>query len=150
MARNGYHGGCLAIAVLGLSIMGAFAEENYASWESLKNPFPSTGGGGIVIDGYRPIIKDGKCLTDFTASEPGGKIYYNTVEFEAVDVQGWGFLCTNGEWRALDGSMSGTTPFRMFIKRHRPPCTITWDRRKAGGVITVGAARRDRAVAVVD
>jgi hypothetical protein len=30
-------------------------------------------------------------------------------------VQG-GILCTNGKWRAVDGSASGTTPFRMFIK----------------------------------
>jgi hypothetical protein len=106
---------CLATITFGLSVAGALAEENYASWESLKNPFPSTGGGGIMIDGYNPVIKDGKCLTDFTAIEPGGKIYYNTVEFEAVEVQG-GILCANGKWRAVDGSASGTTPFRMFIK----------------------------------
>ena len=108
------YGLCLAIA-LALSATAAFAEENYASWEVLKQPFVSTGGGGIMIDGYKPVIKDGKCLTDFTATEPGGKIYYNTVEFETDQVQD-GILCTNGKWRAVDGSMSGTTPFRMFIK----------------------------------
>jgi hypothetical protein len=27
-----------------------------------------------------------------------------------------GTLCTNGKWRAADGSASGTTPFRVFIK----------------------------------
>lgn len=106
---------CLVIAAIGLSFTAGMAEENYAAWEPLKNPFPSTGGGGIMIDGYNPVIKNGKCLTDFTASEPGGKIYYNTVEFDAVEVQG-GILCTAGKWRALDGSMSGTTPFRMFVK----------------------------------
>ena len=106
----------LAIAVFALPAIGTVAaEENYANWAPLKNPFPSTGGGGIMIDGYNPVIKDGKCLTDFTATEPSGKIYYNTVEFEVVETQG-GILCTNGKWRALDGSMSGTTPFRMFIK----------------------------------
>ena len=108
------HALCLA-ALLALSATGLAAQENYAAWDILKNPFPSTGGGGIMIDGYKPVIKDGKCLTDFTATDPGGKIYYNTVEFEVVQAEG-GVLCTNGKWRALDGSMSGTTPFRMFIK----------------------------------
>ena len=105
----------VALAALQLSAAGGRAEENYAGWEVLVNPFPSTGGGGIMIDGYKPVIKDGKCLTDFSAIEPAGKTYYNTVEFEAVPMQG-GILCTSGKWRALDGSMSGTTPFRMFIK----------------------------------
>jgi hypothetical protein len=102
-------------ALLALSATGLAAQENYTTWDILKNPFPSTGGGGIMIDGYKPVIKDGKCLTDFTATDPGGKVYYNTVEFEVVQAEG-GVLCTNGKWRALDGSMSGTTPFRMFIK----------------------------------
>lgn len=93
----------------------AFAAEDYASWPKLVNPFPSTGGGGIMIDGYKPVIKDGKCRTDFTATDPSGKVYYNTVEFETVAVAG-GTLCTGGKWRARDGSMSGTTPFKMFIK----------------------------------
>ena len=46
---------------------------------------------------------------------PDGKVYYNAVEFEIVQVQG-GTLCTEGKWRARDGSASGTTPFRVFIK----------------------------------
>ena len=49
------------------------------------------------------------------ATLPDGKVYYNIVEFETVAVQG-GTLCTNGKWRARDGSSSGTTPFRVFIK----------------------------------
>jgi len=106
---------CLAIAALGFMPAGVSADENYTGWEPLKNPFESTGGGGIMIDGYKPVVADGKCLTDFTATEPGGKIYYNTVEFAAVQIQG-GVLCTDGKWRATDGSMSGTTPFRLFIK----------------------------------
>lgn len=106
----------LAVALaLALPAAALPAEENYAEWEVLKNPFPSTGGGGIMIDGYKPVVKGGKCLTDFTAIDPAGTIYSNTVEFEIVEAQG-GILCTNGKWRALDGSMSGTTPFRMFIK----------------------------------
>ena len=104
-----------ASAVLLLAIAGASAQENYASWELLKNPFESTGGGGIMIRGYDPVIVGDKCRTDFTATEPGGKVYYNKVEFDAMPVQG-GTLCTNGKWRAVDGSASGTTPFRVFIK----------------------------------
>jgi hypothetical protein len=62
-------------------------------------------------------------VTKFTATEPGGKVYYNIVEFETVAVQG-GILCTNGKWRAEDASMAGTTPFRVFFKdgvRRRSP-----------------------------
>ena len=105
----------VASAVLMLAIAGAAAQENYESWEILKNPFESTGGGGIMIGGYDPVIVGDKCRTDFTATEPGGKVYYNKVEFDAMPVQG-GTLCTNGKWRAVDGSASGTTPFRVFIK----------------------------------
>jgi hypothetical protein len=59
----------------------------------------------------RPVIVGNRCITNFTATEPGpgGKIYYNKVEFDTVAVQG-GILCAN------DGTMSGTTPFRVFIK----------------------------------
>ncbi len=104
-----------ASAVLLLAIAGASAQESYASWELLENPFESTGGGGIMIGGYDPVIVGDKCRTDFTATEPGGKVYYNKVEFDAMPVQG-GTLCTNGKWRAADDSASGTTPFRVFIK----------------------------------
>ena len=104
-----------ASALLVLAIAGASAQENYESWELLKNPFESTGGGGIMIGGYNPVIVGDKCRTDFTATEPGGKVYYNKVEFDAVPAQG-GTLCTNGKWQAADGSASGTTPFRVFIK----------------------------------
>ena len=104
-----------ASALLLLAVAGASAQENYASWELLKNPFESTGGGGIMIGGYDPVIVGDKCRTDFTATEPGGKVYYNKVEFDAVPTQG-GTLCTNGKWRAADDSASGTTPFRVFIK----------------------------------
>lgn len=108
---------CAAIAAaafLSLSVS-ASAQEDYASWELLQSEFPSTGGGGIIIKGYNPVIVGNKCSTNFTATEPNGTIYYNIVEFDAVQVQG-GMLCTNGAWRAVDGSSSGTTPFRMFFK----------------------------------
>ena len=91
------------------------APENYESWPLLQAEFPSTGGGGIIIKGYDLVIANGKCVTDFSAHTPDGKAYYNVVEFEIVDVAG-GKLCTNGKWRAKDGSANGTTPFRVFIK----------------------------------
>ncbi len=102
-------------ALTGLMISVASAQENYGSWEILKNPFESTGGGGVMIDGYNPVIVGNKCVTNFIATLPDGKVYYNVVEFETVEVQG-GTLCTNGAWRARDGSSSGTTPFRVFIR----------------------------------
>ncbi len=91
------------------------AQEAYESWPLLRDPFPSTGGGGIMIGGYNPVVADGKCRTDFTATTPDGTIYRNSVEFDAEQAQG-GILCTNGRWRSADGSATGTTPFRVFIK----------------------------------
>jgi len=105
----------LATAVTFFKIPEGLAEENYESWAVLKNPFESTGGGGVMIGEYNPVIVGSKCVTNFTATLPDGKVYYNAVEFEIVQVQG-GTLCTNGAWRARDGSASGTTPFRVFIK----------------------------------
>jgi hypothetical protein len=105
----------LASAVTLFKIPEGLAEENYESWAILKNPFESTGGGGVMIGEYNPVIVGNKCVTNFTATLPDGKVYYNVVEFETVQVQG-GTLCTNGAWRARDGSASGTTPFRVFIK----------------------------------
>ena len=105
----------LAAALIAFAALPAAAQETYESWEPIKDPFPSTGGGGIMIGGYKPVVVGDKCRTDFTATEPSGKIYYNTVEFDAVPAQG-GILCTNGKWRARDGSASGTTPYRVFIK----------------------------------
>jgi hypothetical protein len=112
-----------AAALVSLAAGSASAQENYESWALLQTPFESTGGGGIMIGGYDPITVGDKCRTDFTATEPGGKVYANKIEFDAVQVQG-GILCTNGKWQAVDGSMSGTTPFKVFIKdgvRRRSP-----------------------------
>lgn len=109
--------GC-RIALLLVTIAAALparAEETFSSWEILKNPFPSTGGGGVMIDGYDPKIVGATCVTPFRALMPDGAIYANTIEFDAVPVQG-GTLCTNGRWRSVDGSASGTTTFRVFIK----------------------------------
>lgn len=37
-------------------------------------------------------------------------VLYSEIVFDAKPVQG-GILCTNGRWRAKDGSTAGTTPF---------------------------------------
>lgn len=99
------------------------AAEPYDSWPLLQEEFESTGGGGIIIKGYKPMIVGAKCTTDFTAHDPAGPIYHNTVEFDALQTAG-GTLCTNGRWRAKDGSASGTTPLQVFIRdgvRRRSP-----------------------------
>jgi len=113
------------LAGLLLAAATASAQEDYASWPPLRSSFPSTGGNGIMIKGYDPVITGGKCVTTFMAVEPGAdpKVYPNVIEFEAVAVQG-GTLCQNGKWRAFDGSATGTTRFRVFFKDgmfHGPP-----------------------------
>ena len=107
---------CL-IASLALAAPGGAAEEKYDSWPLLRSTFPSTGGGGIVIKGYDPVISGGKCITTFMAVEPGDnpKVYANVIEFDAVPAQG-GTLCRNGKWRAFEGGATGTTPYRVFFK----------------------------------
>jgi hypothetical protein len=106
---------------LALTAAGASAQDggqtNYESWPALRSTFPSTGGNGITIKGYDPVITGGKCVTTFMAVEPGPepKVYPNVIEFEAVPAQG-GTLCQNGKWRAFDGGATGTTPYRVFFK----------------------------------
>ena len=95
--------------------------ENYDSWPLLQSEFPSTGGGGIIIKGYDGlVIANGKCVTDFSAHTPDGKAYYNVVEFEIVDVAG-GKLCTNGKWRAKDGSRERHHAVPRLHQGWRPP-----------------------------
>ena len=107
---------CL-IASLALAGVSASAEENYESWPLLRSTFTSTGGGGIIIKGYDPVITGGKYITTFMGVEPGDnpKVYPNVIEFEAVAVQG-GTLCQNGRWKSFDGGAEGTTPYRVFFK----------------------------------
>jgi hypothetical protein len=107
----------LCIGGLALAASAAMAEERYESWPVLRSTFPSTGGGGITIKGYDPVITAGKCITTFMAVEPGENpnVYTNVVEFEAVPAQG-GTLCQNGKWRSFDGTATGTTPYRVFFK----------------------------------
>ncbi|MFZ1104344.1 MAG: hypothetical protein WAN86_16110 [Hyphomicrobiaceae bacterium] len=105
------------IAGLALAAPAATAEERYESWPLLRSTFSSTGGGGIMIKGYDPVITNGTCITTFMAVEPGQNpnVYTSVVEFEAVPAQG-GTLCQNGRWRSFDGSATGTTPYRVFFK----------------------------------
>jgi hypothetical protein len=106
-----------ASAFVALGLAGAGAEENYESWPPLTSTFESTGGNGIMIKGYDPVIRSNTCVTTFMAVTPAPEVnvYFNVVEYEAVPMQG-GTLCTNGKWRSMDGSATGTTPFRMFFK----------------------------------
>ena len=106
-----------ATALVALAVTGAHAQESYASWSPLQSTFESTGGNGIMIKGYDPVILRDKCVTTFMAVTPAPdvNVYFNVIEFEATPVQG-GTLCANGKWRSMDGSATGTTPFRMFFK----------------------------------
>jgi hypothetical protein len=105
----------LAAVFIASAVPIASADENYESWTVLRSTFPSTGGNGIMIKGYDPVIAGDKCVTTFMAVTPDGKVYPNYIEFEAMPAQG-GTLCQNGKWRAFDGGASGTTAFRVFFK----------------------------------
>jgi hypothetical protein len=105
----------VVIAAIVSGASGASGQPDMSSWPPLVNPFESTGGGGYMIDGYRPVIVDGKCVTDFSVKDPAGPVFQNEASFDAVPAQG-GVWCRNGRWRAKDGSAQGTTPFEMFIK----------------------------------
>jgi hypothetical protein len=100
---------------------------DYERWALLENPFESTTGGGVMIDGYDPVVGQlgGRkvCTTDYSVRVPGRPVLYSEIVFEAREVQG-GILCTQGKWRAKDNSAAGTTPFEVFIKdgvRRRSP-----------------------------
>jgi hypothetical protein len=106
----------LILALAAFPFASAMAQTtNYANWPLLQNPFESTGGGGVMIDGYKPVVAGDRCTTDFSVRMPDGATFQNEVVFDASSVQG-GTLCANGRWRAKDGSASGTTPFEMFVK----------------------------------
>ena len=99
--------------------------EAFSTWPELVNPFESTSGGGVMIDGYKPVVDGALCRTDFSVKLPDQDkaTIFSVVEFDARPVQG-GILCENGRWRTKDGSAEGTTPFRVFIKdgvTRRPP-----------------------------
>ena len=115
----------LCLVALACTATRAAAEDDYESWTPLRSSFPSTGGNGIIIKGYDPVIVGNKCVTTFMAVTPDKQVYPNYIEFEAVPVAG-GTLCQNGKWRAFDGDITGsvgstppatgTTGFRVFYK----------------------------------
>ena len=41
-------------------------ETDYGKWPPLVNPFESTSGGGVMIDGYKPVVSGTRCTTDFS------------------------------------------------------------------------------------
>ena len=104
-------------ACLAVTATAARAQENFESWPVLRSTFPSTGGGGIIIKGYDPVVTGKTCVTTFMAVEagPDPKVYPSFIEFEAIPAAG-GTLCHNGKWRSFDGGSSGTTPYRVFFK----------------------------------
>ena len=59
---------------------GAQIQEDYAAWELLKPEFGSTGGGGVIIRGYAPVVSGSVCTTDFTATEANGTVYENSAD----------------------------------------------------------------------
>ena len=107
--------GAAAGLLASLTVSAVLAQENFDGWQPLQRTFGSTGGNGVIIGEYDLKLVGDKCTTDFTATDASGKIFYNTAEYDAVPTQG-GILCTNGKWRARDGSASGTTPLRVFFK----------------------------------
>jgi hypothetical protein len=102
----------------------AAQEPDYGRWPILVNPFESTSGGGVMIDGYKPVVDGANCRTDFSVRMPDGATFQNEIVFDAVPKQG-GILCTAGRWRAKDGGSEGTTPFEVFLRegtvRRSPP-----------------------------
>lgn len=116
MRHSSAFAGLLAVTLTSM----AHATEDLASWPLLSSTFPSTGGGGITIKGYDPVITGDKCITTFMAVEASEipAVYPNLIEFDAVPAQG-GILCTNGRWRTFEGGATGTTPFRIYFKDGR-------------------------------
>jgi len=93
----------------------AVVAEDYGSWPPHRRQFGSTGGGGVIIGDYAPVVDGARCHTDFTATLTDGTVLRNTVEFDAVPAQG-GILCTNGRWRSLENDARGTTPYQVFLR----------------------------------
>lgn len=103
-----------ALALLALLATPALAQP--AGWVELPSRFESTGGGGWIIDEYRPVLLGDRCATAFSVTSPAGETFRNIAVFEARPAEG-GVLCTRGLWRAADGSGEpGTTPLEVFLR----------------------------------
>jgi len=101
--------------LLVLATLPAGAQTNYEAWAPLVARFESTGGGGVLIGEYDPIVIHDRCVTPVTATLPDGQVFRNIVVSEAIALQG-GILCTRARWSAKDRSVQGTSPFEVFIK----------------------------------
>ncbi|MBX9698257.1 MAG: hypothetical protein K2X74_02415 [Acetobacteraceae bacterium] len=109
--------------LLALAPTAALAQPDPTSWPPLGPRFESTGGGGIIIDEYRPVVIGDRCVTRFTATTPQGQVFTNYAVFEATPLAG-GTLCSAGRFGAVDGSATGTTPLVVWLKdgrMHRRP-----------------------------
>ena len=104
----------LATLLMILGLASPVLAEDFGGWKRLTNPFPSTGGGGVMIHDYDPVITGNTCTTDFSARS-GTDRFDGTVVFDAIETQG-GVLCTNGRWRMKADGATGTTPFKVFIR----------------------------------
>ncbi|MBK1659805.1 hypothetical protein [Paracraurococcus ruber] len=104
---------CAVLAVL--LPAGAPAMPDPAAWPVLPPRFESTGGGGVIIDEYRPVVVGDRCVTRFTATTPAGEVFVNYALFEAVPLAG-GVLCRAGRWGAVESSATGTTPLVVWLK----------------------------------
>jgi hypothetical protein len=113
----GYRAFLAALIISALTMTTSRAEVDMTTWPLLSSTFPSTGGGGITIKGYDPVIAGGRCVTTFMAVTSGDdpEVYANFAEFDAVEQAG-GVHCRNGRWKSFDGQQAGTTPFEMFFK----------------------------------
>ncbi len=110
-------GRILGIGILAVTAQAQPAAEtpDYGTWPLHQRQFGSTGGGGVIIGEYDPVVRGALCTTDFTATLADGTVLRNRAEFDAVPAQG-GVLCTNGRWRALEGEAAGTTPYQVFFR----------------------------------
>ena len=136
-----------AALIIGLIALvpGALAQENYESWRLHTPKFPSTGGGGIIIGEYNPVIVGDKCKTDFTATEPNGTVYYNSVEFDAVPAQG-GVLCHNG--RGVRATAARPEPRPTGCSSRTAWCAVRRSGRTRHGLVEGSPRRRRRRAAM--
>ncbi len=115
----------LFLAPFLLLALPAAAAEDFGAWPPHLPRFESTGGGGVVIDEYRPVRIGAHCVTRFTATLPDGRVFANYALFDARPVAG-GTLCENGRFVPVEGGPGGTTPYRVLLRddgaiRRSPP-----------------------------
>lgn len=114
----------IILAALAIPLGLAADAEDFNAWPLHTPRFESTSGGGVMIDDYNLVVIGDRCVTRFTATVPTGQVFASYVLFEARQVPG-GILCDAGRWASVNGSDSGTTPYRVFLGAdgvaRRPP-----------------------------